>query len=195
MKQKRTLLISAAGLALVLAAAALLYPRLSQQAAPSAGSDAGVELPDPIPAVDFTLENSRGEMVSFLEQLDGRPAVLNFWASTCGPCRQEMPFFQQAYETYGEDIQFLMVNVMEAMGDTREAAQEYLTEQGFTFPVYYDTQLDGVYSYGLQGFPTTFLLNEEGEVVLGYSGMMLDDLLQTYLHYAFPSLVEAPDRD
>ena len=195
MKQKPMVLISAAALVVILAAAALLYPRLSQQAASSGGSDPSVDLPDPIPAVDFTLENSQGETVSFLEQLDGRPAVLNFWASTCSPCRQEMPFFQQAYETYGEDIQFLMVNVMDAMGDTKEAAQEYLAEQGFTFPIYYDTQLDGVYTYGLQGFPTTFLLNGEGELVLGYSGMMLDDLLQTYLHYAFPSLVEAPDGD
>ena len=195
MKQKPMVLISAAALVVILAAAALLYPRLSQQAASSGGSDTSVDLPDPIPAVDFTLENSQGETVSFLEQLDGRPAVLNFWASTCSPCRQEMPFFQQAYETYGEDIQFLMVNVMDAMGDTKEAAQEYLAEQGFTFPIYYDTQLDGVYSYGLQGFPTTFLLNGDGELVLGYSGMMLDDLLQTYLHYAFPSLVEAPDGD
>ena len=195
MKQKPMVLISAAALVVILAAAALLYPRLSQQAASSGGSDTSVDLPDPIPAVDFILENSQGETVSFLEQLDGRPAVLNFWASTCSPCRQEMPFFQQAYETYGEDIQFLMVNVMDAMGDTKEAAQEYLAEQGFTFPIYYDTQLDGVYTYGLQGFPTTFLLNGDGELVLGYSGMMLDDLLQTYLHYAFPSLVEAPDGD
>ena len=193
MKQTRTVLLLTAALAEVLAAALWLYPRLSQQAVPG-DSTPGVDLPDPIPAVDFQLEYPDGEPQSFFELLDGRPAVLNFWASTCGPCRQEMPFFQQAYETYGEDIQFLMVNVMDAMGDTKEAAMAYLDEAGFTFPTYYDTQLDGVITYGLQGFPTTFLLNGNKELVLGYSGMMLDDTLQTYLHYAFPDLVEAPAR-
>ena len=191
MKQNRIPIILAILLVGILGAAALLYSYLSRQSDSSSAAP-DLDLPDPIPAVDFQLEDSQGVPQSFLELLDGRPAVLNFWASTCGPCRQEMPFFQQVYDAYGKEIQFLMVNVMDAMGDTKEAAQAYLAEEGFTFPIYYDVQLDGVMSYGLQGFPTTFLLNEDGELVLGYSGMMLDDTLQFYLHAVFPDLVEAP---
>ena len=187
MKQKRTALILTAVLTAVLAAAAVLYASLSSRL--SGGAD--VELPDPIPALDFQLEDGGGTSHSFLELLDGRPAVLNFWASTCGPCRTEMPHFQQAYEAYGEDIQFLMVNVLDAMGDTQAAAQAYLAQEGFTFPVYYDSGLSGVMAYGLQGFPTTFFLNGDGELVLGFSGMMSEEVLQAYLSYAFPDLAEA----
>ena len=192
MKQKRSALILVVTLTVLLAAAAVLYSSLSQQNVP-VQTDASAELPEPIPALDFSLEDDAGNSYSFLELLDGRPAVLNFWASTCSPCRQEMPHFQQAYEIYGKDIQFLMVNVMDAMGDTKTAAQSYLSEEKFTFPVYYDTQLDGVITYGLQGFPTTFFLNEEGEVVLGFSGMLSNSMLETYLSYAFPGQVEPPE--
>ncbi len=191
MRQKKTALILFVLLAGLFLTAGLLYSRLSGQAAQEEASSRP-ELPDPIPAVDFQLENSAGEPQSFLELLDGRPAILNFWAANCPPCRQEMPHFQQAYETYGDDIQFLMVNVLDAMGDTRESAQAYLEEESYTFPVYYDSELSGVMSYGLQGFPTTFFLNGEGELILGFSGMMSEAVLQTYLYYAFPDLVEEP---
>ena len=103
-----------------------------------------------------------------------------------------MPHFQAAYEEYGEDIQFLMVNVLEAMGDTKEDAQAYLAQEGYTFPVYYDRELSGVMAYGLRGFPTTFFLNGDKELVLGLSGMMSRELLETYLSYAFPQVVPAP---
>ena len=192
MKQKRTAVILIAALAVVLAAAALLYPRLARETAPAGEGDGGGELPDPIPAVDFQLEDGEGTLLSFLELLDGRPAVVNFWAANCPPCREEMPHFQAAYEEYGEDIQFLMVNVLEAMGDTKEDAQAYLAQEGYTFPVYYDRELSGVMAYGLRGFPTTFFLNGDKELVLGLSGMMSRELLETYLSYAFPQVVPAP---
>ena len=192
MKQKRTAVILIAALAVVLAAAALLYPRLAREAAPAGEGDGGGEQPDPIPAVDFQLEDGEGTLLSFLELLDGRPAVVNFWAANCPPCREEMPHFQAAYEEYGEDIQFLMVNVLEAMGDTKEDAQAYLAQEGYTFPVYYDRELSGVMAYGLRGFPTTFFLNGDKELVLGLSGMMSRELLETYLSYAFPQVVPAP---
>lgn len=191
MKQKRTVFILAAVLAMVLAAAGLLYTRFAPQEA-ARESEETVNLPDPVPAVDFQAEDQEGTLHSFLELLDGRPAVVNFWASNCPPCRQEMPHFQQVYETYGEDIQFLMINVLDAMGDTREDAQSYLEEEGYTFPVYYDSALSGVIAYGLQGFPTTFFLNADKEVVLGFSGMMSQELFYSYLHYAFPDVIPSP---
>lgn len=191
MKQKRTVFILAAVLAVVLAAAGLLYARFAPQEA-ARESEESVNLPDPVPAVDFQAEDQEGTLHSFLELLDGRPAVVNFWASNCPPCRQEMPHFQQVYETYGEDIQFLMINVLDAMGDTKEDAQAYLEEEGYTFPVYYDSAMSGVIAYGLQGFPTTFFLNADKEVVLGFSGMMSQELFYSYLHYAFPDVIPSP---
>ena len=191
MKQKRALILLAA-LAAALIAAGLLYTRLSRQAAPAAPQEAAESAeearPDPIPAVDFQLEDGEGNPLSFLELLDGRPAVVNFWASTCPPCREEMPHFQAAYEAYGEDVQFLMINVLDAMGDTRADAQEYLEGEGYTFPVYYDAQLDGVSAYGLQGFPTTFYLNADREVMYGVYGMMSEEYFYAYLYHAFPEL-------
>ena len=61
-------------------------------------------------AFDFTVYDEEGNAVK-LSDFEGKPVVLNFWASWCGPCKSEMPDFEEAYGEYGEEIQFLMVNI------------------------------------------------------------------------------------
>ena len=114
---------------------------------------------------DFTVVDSDGNSVKLSDYV-GKPIVLNFWASWCGPCKREMPEFQQVFEDMGEQVQFLMVNAT-AGGDTVADAKHFIQTAGYTFPVLFDTQGDAMYTFGVDAFPTTFFLDKTGKPV-GY---------------------------
>ena len=114
-----------------------------------------------------------------LSDFEGKPVILNFWATWCGYCKFEMPDFEEKYQEYGDEIHFLMVNATDDFGETVEKASGYIAEQGFTFPVYYDTdQIAGQY-FNLSSFPVTYLLDAEGEIVSWKQGMLTAEILQT----------------
>lgn len=128
--------------------------------------------------IDFTMENAAGESVALFDYI-GKPIVLNFWASWCGPCKAEIPDFQEAYEKYEGEIEFLMVNMTDGAQETKESAMTFIEEQGYTLPFYFDTQLQGAYTYGVYSLPTTFFINAEGEVIAYAQGMIDAETLET----------------
>ncbi len=175
MKNKSFIIILAL-LVVILLAAVPLYRNLSGQESPSLGGVSQQQQSQPLPAPDFTFYTLDGTAANLSDYL-GKPVVLNFWASSCGPCRSEMPDFQTAYDTLGGEVQFLMVNVTDGSWDTLESASGYIAESGFTFPVFYDTDNHAAFTYGLRGLPTTFFINAEGSVVGSRSGAMNLDIL------------------
>ena len=92
-------------------------------------------------APDFTAYDENGNQVS-LSDYRGKPVVLNFWATWCYYCKEEMPDFNKAYGVY-PDVQFLMVNATDGVQETKEKAMQYVKDEGFNFPVLYDTEMDG----------------------------------------------------
>lgn len=195
MNNKKTVFILAAALVVILGAAALLYPKLSASAPSNLGgaTSSGSSEPQTVPAPSFPLLTPEGDELDLEELVGEKPVVLNFWASTCPPCKEEMPDFQAAYEAYGQDINFVMVNVGDAMqGETREKADTYLAEAGYTFPVYFDVDYQGITAYGVQGFPHTYFIDAEGNVVIYAAGMLTAQGLQQGLNLIAPDLVEAP---
>ena len=122
-------------------------------------------------APDFTVTDSDGNSVK-LSDFRGKGVVLNFWASWCGPCKMEMPHFQAAYEQYGEDVHFLMVNMSTAFGDSRDDAAAVLEEGGYTFPVYYDDLSECAYGYGINASPVTVFIDADGNLVSAKTGAM-----------------------
>ena len=132
-------------------------------------------------APDFIMWDQQGDQTSLQEILEGKPAVINFWTSKCPPCKEEMPDFEELYQEIKDQVQFIMVDGVGCMGETEESGRAYVEEQGFTFPVYYDLEMDGVLNYGIRAFPTTYILNGEGRVVTGGSGMITKETLQELL--------------
>ena len=201
MNNKKAVIALAALLVLILGGAALLYPRLS---AGTGLSDVGGAASDPqgdsssqtqvIAAPSFPMATPEGEELELADLLGDKPVVLNFWASTCPPCKEEMPDFQTAYESYGDQIYFVMVNVGDAMqGETREKADAYLAQEGYTFPVYFDQEYQGITAYGVRGFPHTYFIDQEGNLQLYAPGMISAAGLQEGLHAIAPDLVPAPE--
>ena len=115
MKRSKKTFILAAVLVLLLAGAGLLYNKLSQGRSPGLppveDSASSSQESSPVPAPSFPLEDPEGNLLDLSDLIGDKPVVLNFWASTCPPCKEEMPDFQAAFEQYGQEIHFVMVNV------------------------------------------------------------------------------------
>lgn len=128
-------------------------------------------------APDFTVYDLDGNPHK-LSDFRGKPVILNFWATWCGYCKMEMPDFNEKYQEYSEDVHFLMVNVTDGSQETVEKASAFVAEEGYSFPVYYDTTLEATSAYPTSGLPVTFIIDTEGAVVAWQQGMMTAENLQ-----------------
>lgn len=130
---------------------------------------------------DFKILDVDGNERQFHSFL-GKPIVLNFWASWCGPCQMEMPDFEQAYINYGDEVNFVMVNVTDGSRETKEIAEEFIAQKGYTFPVFYDTAQEAAYAYAVYSLPTTYFIDAEGNAVAWAKGAINADALQEGLN-------------
>ena len=151
-------------LSLALTIVMLMLPLTAcQQAAPAAPDGAAAAFP----STDFTMYKPDGTPLK-LSDLAGQPIVLTFWATWCPPCRAELPDFQAAYETYGDRVTFVMLNVSESI----ETAQAFFAENGYTFPLYADLDDDASNAYGVTGIPTTIMYDAAGNILDSHIGMI-----------------------
>lgn len=145
-------------------------PQSSVDAAPASSSEALH------PAPSFTVYDAEGNAVT-LDSLKGKPIVLNFWASWCGPCKSEMPDFEKVYAEYGDRVTFAMVNMTDGQRETQEKAQAHIDKEGFTFPVYFDLDQDAANTYGVSAIPTTYVIDADGNLVAYASGAISGEAL------------------
>ena len=124
------------------------------------------------PAPDFTVLDMDGNERK-LSGFIGEPIIVNFWASWCGPCQMEMPDFEAAYKQYGTEIHFLMVNCTTSSRETMDKAKALIADEGYTFPVYFDTTGYASSVYGAYSIPLTFFIDAEGNV-RGYAQGAID---------------------
>lgn len=129
------------------------------------------------PAPDFTVFDKNGKEVK-LSDFAGKPAVVNFWASWCGPCQMEMPDFEEKYRELGGEINFLMVNMTDGSRETVKIASAFIEKKGYTFPVYYDTESNAAITYNVYSLPTTYFIDSSGHVTAQTTGAIDGGTLQ-----------------
>lgn len=113
-----------------------------------------------------------------LSEFENQAIVINFWASWCPPCRAEMDYFQEAYETYSEKgVKFFMINSTDGKRETVETASEYFKENDYTMDMYFDLDFDASQNYGVRSLPMTFFVKKDGTLANYHLGSLDKDSL------------------
>lgn len=138
-----------------------------------------------VPAIDFTLKDQFGNEHT-LSDYKGKTVFLNFWATWCGPCRSEMPDIQKLYETYeteGDNAVIILGVAAPGLGQEKDEAgiKAFLDENGYTYPTLMDTTGDLFSEYGISSFPTTFMIDQEGNVFGYVSGALNEDMMKNII--------------
>ena len=188
MARKLKIFISMAGFALLIVIALFAYNRLAAQvnpalrpALPEAQDFAFAQRQR---APDFSFTDRDGNSLTFSGIVaDGKPIVLNFWASWCPACRNETPGFERVYRDFGGEVKFIMLNLTDGVRETVATAQRYIDEGGFTLPVYFDTLQDGAITYGIRFIPATVFIDRDGYIVTAIQGAVDEDTLREIVDF------------
>jgi len=185
MKNSTKWLLGALALVALIVVATVLYDTLGER---FSGGGLVTDVPDTsspsdtvdaskYAAPDFTVTDGNGNKVK-LSDLRGKPVVINFWATWCGYCVQEMPAFEDMYAKYGDDVHFMMVDMVDGDRETVDGGKKFISDKGFTFPVYFDTDLEAAYAYYVTGLPVTYFIDADGNLIAHYPGALNAELLE-----------------
>ena len=193
--QKKKFVIFILVLTILLFGASILYKTLSERVSADqmqTYSTSGVgdatqtqsaQTPEQ-PMIDAIIYD-KDENPIHLSSFAGKPIILNFWASWCGPCQAEMPDFQKMYEEYGDEIHFVMINSTDGSRETIETADSFIQNSGYTFPVYFDLDYYASYAYQAFSLPTTYFIDANGNVIAKGSGTLDRASLQRGIDYIY----------
>ncbi|MCL4253689.1 MAG: redoxin domain-containing protein, partial [Anaerolineae bacterium] len=120
-------------------------------------------------APNFSATTITGDAIS-LNDLRGKTVLLNFWFTTCAPCKKEMPAFQNAYDTHSESFVVVAINREESA----EAVSDFGTELALTFPLVLDPRGDLQAQFNVIGYPTTYLIDPNGMIIAYHAGPLSD---------------------
>jgi len=146
---------------------------VAKPAAPVADQQAPVMPNLPLTRLD-------GTMTTVNDVRDGKPTVINYFASWCPPCKQELPHFQKAFDEYGDQVSFIFIDALDGQRETLKTVNAFIRDFPFTGPVFYDKG-EFASTFQTNSLPTTVFLDKEGRVVKGYLGFVPEDVLYTDL--------------
>lgn len=113
----------------------------------------------------------------------GTPLLINFWFSTCEPCRREMPVLAAAHRKYGNSIRFVGLN----MNDSASVAKTFAKKYGVTYELFTEPSGELVTRLGIATAPFTLLINRDGHIVAQFAGELTGSLLDALITKAFPA--------
>ncbi len=145
------------------------------ESADTAGTTEDVDYTAP----DFTVYDADGNAAK-LSDFFGKPLVVNFWATWCGPCQSEMPYFDKA-AAERDDVTILMVNLTDGQRDTVESVTKFAQDEGYTFPLWFDTELSAANAYYVYSIPMTVFIAADGTLADYHTGAMSEEMLNMYL--------------
>ncbi len=177
--KKGVVLILSALFAMLFFCLAIYYPKLQEGYGNSPAQSAAGEQ-ERISATNFTVYDAEGVSVK-LSDFAGKPTVVNFWATWCGYCVQELPAFDKLFQEYRNKINFVMLDLPDGMRETQNGALEYAEKQGFSFPIYFDTDGSAANAYSVTGIPMTLLVDQQGNLYQIHIGAMSEQTLREYL--------------
>lgn len=181
MNQKEFVII-VAGLLVGAGLAIFIYFVLNQSDEDAARFDqlSGVNLPESAAvgsqAPDFELTSLEDESIR-LHELRGKIVVINFWATWCEPCKVEMPFFEELYSDSQKQLEILAIN----FDEPQQKVQEFADEYNLSFPVLLDPGARVQEIYRVRGYPTTYILDENGIIRYHHIGLITEEQIYQYL--------------
>ncbi|MGT2830071.1 TlpA family protein disulfide reductase [Streptococcus hillyeri] len=124
--------------------------------------DKGLEK-EPLP--EFVITDSSGKEVNSSSFI-GKPTVIMEWASWCPDCQAALPFMNELYDEYKDEVAFVFINATGTANgeETQEVASAYIEKEGYSFPYYYDVTLDAATKLGVEAIPTYLFVNAEGTI-------------------------------
>lgn len=153
-------------------------------ASPNDGTDGTDDAADTVAAPDFTLVDQFGTTHT-LSDYKGKTVFLNFGATWCPPCRVELPEIQEIYEDYGENASDVIILGIASPDYGREGSSEeitaFLEDNGYTYPTIMDTGGQISYAYGISAYPTTFMIDKDGNVFGYVSGQITKEIMQSII--------------
>lgn len=132
-------------------------------------------------AYDFEVYNESEEVVKLSDFKGKKPVVINIWASWCGPCKAEMPYFENAMKKYGDDVEILMINLTDGQRETKEKALNYLKENNLDMKILFDKKLSVANAYSVQSIPRTIFIDIDGNIVKDNIGLINENTLNEYI--------------
>jgi thiol-disulfide isomerase/thioredoxin len=176
--------IAGGGFALVLLGLAIWFldPGLGSTSRP-----ATARVGEPAPEIRLPLlESGQAGARGTLSSLAGKPVVVNFWATWCGPCGEEFPALEAKYREYKDTRQLVLIGV-DAQGDGGPmAAQHFVDQKGTTYPIWLDLDGSAEAAYHVDALPTTLFIDRRGiirDIVIG--GPMTTDYIEAELKKIF----------
>jgi thiol-disulfide isomerase/thioredoxin len=137
-------------------------------------SNVEINIDQPVP--DIEIQSMSGDLVH-INQMQGKPVLVNFWATWCIPCKLEMPIIQTYATQYSSELIVLPVNV----DDELPEIQKFIDDLGLTMPVYLDPGGKAEKAFRVIGFPSTFIINRDGILKTRHVGVVSETQLQSYL--------------
>lgn len=180
MENKKKLILIIVSLIFLIVIGKFGYEYLSGNYMP-VGTESDKESSGTKKAPDFQVYTENGEVVKLSDFKGKKPVVINIWASWCGPCKAEMPYFERVMKEYGDDVEVLMINLTDGQRETKEKALSYLKENNLEMKVLFDEKLSATNAYLVQSVPRTIFIDINGDIVKDKIGLISENTLNEYI--------------